>query len=202
MSDPAVVDQIIASNPDLAMMGPQVREVLQSEAFREMVYVYFRFCITSKDRTCFPSSNPERLQGMLQMASMMRGMGGAGPGANPFGGTPNSPRPGGFPAPGIPQGNAASVPPTFGQPTSPSGVAPASPFPFVPAAAGTGAAANPAAAAGTLNPFAMNPALLQQMMGMGASGFGGGFGGPTPTPTDARPPEERFQVQLQVTYLV
>jgi len=39
MSNPAVMDQIIASNPQLAAMGPQVREVFQSERFREMLYV-------------------------------------------------------------------------------------------------------------------------------------------------------------------
>jgi len=39
MSNPAVVDQIIASNPDLAAMGPQVRDVFQSERFQEMMLV-------------------------------------------------------------------------------------------------------------------------------------------------------------------
>jgi len=66
----------------------------------------------------------------------------------------------------------------------------------------------PAAAGG------YNPALMQQMlaashaMGQGANAAGGwgGFGGagyglggipPLPVPSDTRPPEERFQVQLQ-----
>jgi ubiquilin len=39
MSNPAVLDQIIAQNPQLAAMGPQVREVFQSERFRELMYV-------------------------------------------------------------------------------------------------------------------------------------------------------------------
>jgi hypothetical protein len=39
MSNPAVIDQIIASNPDLAAMGPQVREVFQSERFQEMMLI-------------------------------------------------------------------------------------------------------------------------------------------------------------------
>lgn len=39
MSNPAVLDQIIASNPQLAGMGPQVRQVFQSEHFRQMMYV-------------------------------------------------------------------------------------------------------------------------------------------------------------------
>ena len=37
MSDPAVMDQIIASNPHLAAMGPQVRQLFQSEGFRNMM---------------------------------------------------------------------------------------------------------------------------------------------------------------------
>ncbi|TFY74613.1 hypothetical protein EWM64_g9398, partial [Hericium alpestre] len=53
MSNPAVLDQILASNPQLAAMGPQVREVLQSERFRQIM------------------SNPEALRGMLQMSNMM-----------------------------------------------------------------------------------------------------------------------------------
>ena len=59
----------------------------------------------------------------------------------------------------------------------------------------------------------MNPAALQQLLagagagGAGAGGFGGaGMGGfppgffapAVPQPTDTRPPEERFQVQLEV----
>jgi ubiquilin len=51
--------------------------------------------------------------------------------------------------------------------------------------------------------------LMQQMFaaqGAGAAGGWGGFGGagygmgspPVPAPSDTRPPEERFQVQLQV----
>ena len=39
MSNPAIVDQIIASNPQLASMAPQVRQVFQSEQFRQMMYV-------------------------------------------------------------------------------------------------------------------------------------------------------------------
>jgi ubiquilin len=38
MSNPAVLDQIIAMNPQLAAMGPQVRELFQSERFRQLVY--------------------------------------------------------------------------------------------------------------------------------------------------------------------
>jgi len=39
MSNPAILDQIIASNPHLAPIAPQVREVFQSEQFRQMMSV-------------------------------------------------------------------------------------------------------------------------------------------------------------------
>lgn len=37
MARPEVVDQIIASNPQLQAMGPQVRQMMQSPFFREMM---------------------------------------------------------------------------------------------------------------------------------------------------------------------
>ena len=37
MSNPALVDQVIASNPQLAAMGPHVRQMMQSESFRQMM---------------------------------------------------------------------------------------------------------------------------------------------------------------------
>lgn len=54
------------------------------------------------------------------------------------------------------------------------------------------------------NPFS-DPAMMQQLMsafgGQGGAGLGGGLFStpPAPPPTDARPPEERFQGQLQVS---
>lgn len=39
MSNPQVLDQLIASNPQLQAMGPQVREMFQSEYFRQMMLV-------------------------------------------------------------------------------------------------------------------------------------------------------------------
>ena len=41
MSNPAIVDQVIASNPQLAAMGPQVRQAFQDEGFRQMMYNFF-----------------------------------------------------------------------------------------------------------------------------------------------------------------
>ena len=37
MSDPALLDQILASNPQLAALGPHAREIFQSEGFRRMM---------------------------------------------------------------------------------------------------------------------------------------------------------------------
>lgn len=178
MSNPAVLDQIIASNPQLANMGPQVREVFQSERFRELV------------------SNPERLQSMLQMASSLQGsdnpFGALGGGMGGMGGM------GGFPAPGVP-GNANSTNPadstaSDGSTAGGTGALPTGvpPFPGMDPAfmqqllmggLGGGGFGSPGGAAGA---------------GGGLGGLGG-FGAPqTPAvPADTRSPEERFQVQLQ-----
>ncbi|KAI0328438.1 hypothetical protein GY45DRAFT_1326297 [Cubamyces sp. BRFM 1775] len=244
MSNPAVLDQIIASNPQLAAMGPQVREVFRSERFRQMM------------------SNPETLRMMLQMSSLMResGMGPGGAGLGALGGLGGAPGGGGFPAPGLPStarqqqqsqqqpgaGAAAQQP---GSPAAGSQPAPnAAPFnhPFMPYfypfppgpfggapgsapapgadASGTGAAGAPGAGteagaapgAGAI-PGMFDPAVMQQMLaalGGGGAGVGAGAGaanpfgglgglgglgafGAPPQPADTRPPEERFQVQLQ-----
>ena len=45
MSNPAVLDQIISSNPQLAAIGPQVRQMFQSERFREMMYGVLLSCL-------------------------------------------------------------------------------------------------------------------------------------------------------------
>ena len=39
MSNPAIMEQIIASNPQMAGMGQEARNMMQSEHFRQMVYV-------------------------------------------------------------------------------------------------------------------------------------------------------------------
>ncbi|KAH9949407.1 hypothetical protein B0H21DRAFT_132613 [Amylocystis lapponica] len=194
MSNPAVLDQIIASNPQLAAMGPQVRQVFQSERFRQMM------------------SNPETLRMMLQMSSMMRD---AGPGGG--GGA------GAFPAPGLP--STARQPDAGAGASEPAGAPPAffNPY-FPPPAAGAGAGSTPASPGAAPGAGMFDPAMMQQMLaamgGMGGAGAGagagaggadpfgfgalgglGGFGGAVPAaaaaPADARPPEERFQVQLQ-----
>lgn len=83
LSNPQMLDFMINQNPQLRAMGPQVRSMLQSPMFREMM------------------SNPETMRSMMNLS---RGMGGAGAGA---GGA------GAFPAPGAnptvdAEGNAGS----------------------------------------------------------------------------------------------
>ncbi|KAF4621792.1 hypothetical protein D9613_012200 [Agrocybe pediades] len=170
MSNPAVVDQIIASNPQLASMGPQVRQAFQDEQFRNMI------------------SNPESLQSMLRMASMLRGAG-LGPAA-PFGAAPPT-----FPAPGNPTSpsqNAGTTDPA----TAGSQQPPINPFNMF----GAPAPGSPGAAgAAGANPFGNQAGMLEQMLGLPGLGGFGGFGAMPPPPADTRPPEERFQVQLQAS---
>ncbi|KAJ6531745.1 hypothetical protein B0H19DRAFT_1188355 [Mycena capillaripes] len=177
MSNPAIMDQIIASNPQMAGMGPEARALMQSDHFRQMV------------------SSPESLQRMLQMASMFNGMGGGGAPA--------------FPAPGIPGAAPAANTPAAA-PAAPAfpnlfgggagAGAPRAPA-FDPAllAALMGGAppatppAAPAAGAGPGGNSLEQTAALYQLL----NGFGGAGAGAAPPPADPRPPEERFQVQLQ-----
>ena len=208
MNNPAIIDQVIASNPQLAAMGPRVREAFQDEGFRQMVYVPLLLFITmTYFSNPFHRSNPETLQQMLRMASAFQG------GSSPYGafGAP----PAAFPAPGTPNVNPTNTATGPASPTSttatttPSTTAPSTGSPplnpfamFPPSAAGAGGGGG------------FNPALMQQMLAAsnamgqgGAAGGWGGFGGPgfgmgsPPAPTDTRPPEERFQVQLQVSFL-
>ncbi|KAI8328151.1 hypothetical protein BC941DRAFT_385716 [Chlamydoabsidia padenii] len=64
LQNPSVLDSIIASNPQLSAMGPQVRMMLQSPEFRQML------------------SNPEYLRQMAAMQQYAQGMG--------FGGNPTN----------------------------------------------------------------------------------------------------------------
>lgn len=63
LQNPAVLDNIIQTNPQLAGMGPEIRGMMQSPEFRQML------------------SNPEMIR---QMATMASAAGGSG-GMNPFG---------------------------------------------------------------------------------------------------------------------
>ncbi|KIW87074.1 uncharacterized protein Z519_12371 [Cladophialophora bantiana CBS 173.52] len=72
MGNPQVQDMIINQNPHLRAMGPQARQMLNSDYFRSMM------------------TNPQMLRDMMQMQQQM--------GLGPFGGAG---REGAFPAPGV-----------------------------------------------------------------------------------------------------
>ncbi|WWD15749.1 hypothetical protein CI109_100171 [Kwoniella shandongensis] len=200
MSRPEVVDQIIASNPQLAAMGPQVRQMMSSPFFRQMM------------------SNPESLRMMMQMQSAMGGQGGAGGfgGFNPFGGAPGAGAGGALGGAGSPPtepfpnlfapnaGAAAGTTPSTGA----AGATPGSPSPTNanqpppnPFAALFGGAGGPggglgAGAGAGGNPFGgFDPAALFGGAG-GLGGMGGGGWGAPPAPRDTRPPEEIYATQL------
>jgi ubiquilin len=163
-------------------------------------------------------SNPEQLRAMMQMSQMMNGGAGGGFGGFGGGGAAN------FPAPGMPTAGAEGAAPVTGATVTP-GATGAAPNPFAMWGGGAGAGAG-VGAGGAQNPLQALQQMqaLQNMFGgmqgagagAGAAGgvgspgaggmpnlgaFGGwggagGFGAPA-APTDTRPPEERFQVQLE-----
>lgn len=156
---------------------------------------------------------------MLRMSQLMGGMG-----ASPFGGAGAGAS--AFPVPGLPrtaQNPSPSQTPQSPQAQTTAASQPTSdqqqqqaqnPYAALasllgsmpqPPQQGTGGIAGGATGAGAgAPPFgAVDPALAQSILG-GMGGFGGfsspgagAFGGGTPQPADTRPPEERFQVQLQ-----
>jgi len=145
------------------------------------------------------------------MSNMLREAGFGGGGMMPFGNPPSFPTPG-SPSTNTPTGLSTTSPPNAGPtPNNPSstgttGTTPLNPFALFGPPAGAGNV-TPGATTGLsdANPapgFGFDPALMQQMLGLGAFGGtgAGGLGsyGSTPLPpSDTRPPEERFQVQLQ-----
>ncbi|KIR58563.1 ubiquilin [Cryptococcus bacillisporus CA1873] len=196
MSRPEVVDQIIASNPQLASMGPQIRQMMASPFFRQMM------------------SNPETLRMMMQMQSSMGqggGLGGFG-GFNPFapaaagantntapnnaGAGPTDPFPNLFapnagntnPAAGA--GNTAADQATNAPPPNPSQPNAGQFPPGLAALLGLGGGmpgAGTSAAGTNPNPFGgLNPALF---------GGAGSLWGAPPV-RDERPPEEIYATQL------
>ncbi|KAN0059710.1 hypothetical protein ACQY0O_008282 [Thecaphora frezii] len=205
MSRPEFVDQMIALNPQLQAMAPQMREMMRSEQFREMV------------------TNPESMQRLAQLSQMMGGNGGLGglgglDGLGGFGGGAGAggaarfPPPGAFGTPSSDQpqqgagaatggndgarttasGNNLDLFNSFlglggaGASGTGSGQQPPNPFAALAGLGGAGAGGTRAGA----NHFG-DPALLQQLLG----GLGGGAG--AAVPRDIRPPEERFATQLE-----
>lgn len=91
LQNPAVLDSIISTNPQLSSMGPEIRQMMQSPEFRQMI------------------SNPDTIRQMAQMSSAMQGMGGAGMGGAGLGGFPGGGF-GGAGQPGSPQQQQPSSP--------------------------------------------------------------------------------------------
>ncbi|KAF9646663.1 hypothetical protein BDM02DRAFT_2982101 [Thelephora ganbajun] len=164
-SNPQIMDQLMAMNPQFGGLDPQMRQVFQSERFRQMM------------------SNPETLRTMLQMSNLMHEMG-AGSTA------------GGFPGMGGGLGNFGGVanPTAAPNPTTNTNTTRQT--------QSTTSATNTTGTTTSLpppNPF-FDPAMMQQLMGAfggPGGGLGGGLFGAPATPADTRPPEERFQTQLQ-----
>lgn len=193
-SNPQIMDQIMAMNPQVRGMDPQMRQMFQSDRFRQMMCVVFHFphSLTSWTDAHAFRSNPETLRTMLQMSSLMNEMGagptrGDGPGG--LGGLSGLSGLGGL-------GGMANPTTTPDQSTNASATS---------QTPGTTGSTNPAgttAGSPPLNPF-FNPAFMQQLLASGGPGGGGGLGGvfgAPSTPADTRPAEERFQTQLEVSF--
>jgi ubiquilin len=116
---------------------------------------------------------------MIQMASVMRRAG-----IDPLAGNLGGPTQSSFPAPGNPNASQASN-------TVPTPAAPGS----TPPAGGTTASPNLFGP----NAFGADPSALLQLLSLGSAAPSLGTASP---PVDVRPPEERFQVQLQVGTLL
>ncbi|ORZ00583.1 hypothetical protein BCR43DRAFT_485452 [Syncephalastrum racemosum] len=138
LQNPAVLDSIISSNPQLSSMGPEIRTMMQSPEFRQML------------------TNPDMIRQMATMASAMQGM---------------------VPPQQQQQqtNNTNATPQQQQQQQQP---------PF-----------NPFAAFG--NAPAVDPQLQQRMASLFGAGLPGAGGAAAAQPVDNRPPEERYQVQLQ-----
>lgn len=67
LQNPAVLDSIIQTNPQLSGMGPEIRNMMQSPEFRQML------------------SNPDMIRQMATMSSSMQGANGGANGAPGFG---------------------------------------------------------------------------------------------------------------------
>ncbi|KAF8539404.1 hypothetical protein BDD12DRAFT_737225 [Trichophaea hybrida] len=203
LRNPQLLDHIIASNPMLQSMGPQARELMQSDLFRQMM------------------TDPSLIRQMSRM--------GAGAG---LGGQAAFPAPGTIDTPGAEGQQQIPPPQQQGQQQQANpfaslfgGMYPPGmyPPPFVPPTQGSQPGSPPPEQpAMGANPF-LNPAAFQQMMQlMGGGGvnptgstpssgassppanpFAGLFGGmppyaaASPAPPDTRPPEERYADQLR-----
>lgn len=190
LANPQMVDNLINSNPQLREMGPQFRQMMQSDYFRNML------------------TNPQMLRQMFQMNQAMSAMGGGG-GAPGAGGGNN------FPAPGGEQDsttNANNNGDNNNNDTRGDASATTQENPFSALFGGAGSGAGAGGAGDQSNPFAsllggagagggqnpmFDPSILQNILGAQQQQQGAGsFAPPPQEPEDNRPPEERYESQL------
>ncbi|KAK9492166.1 hypothetical protein V1508DRAFT_165599 [Lipomyces doorenjongii] len=189
LQNPQMLDYIINSSPNLQGMGPQVRQMMQSEQFRQMM------------------TNPETMRQMMNLNRMFGGNQFGAPGQ----GTQAFPEPGRTTSTEISNtsdsGTQAGTVTTDGANTS----SPANPFaslfpgglPNAPAAGnpfgalfnntmfGVPAQGTDGNNAGTENNAAPNPLFSPEMLSLMMGGGG------APPAEDNRPPEERYEAQLR-----
>lgn len=173
LSDPAIIDQVINSSPELRGMAPQMRQIMQSDQFRQML------------------SNPQAMAEMMRQAEQMRNnpllsqmMGGGGLGGmGAFGG--QDPWGAAFGGAGQ-QGQAGQTEQQQQQQRGPTNL-------FNPQPPSQGAGSTGGAAPG---PAGMPDFSALQQMLAGTAGLRAVPGSP-PAQQDSRPPEERFQNELQ-----
>ncbi|KAJ8102160.1 hypothetical protein POJ06DRAFT_248957 [Lipomyces tetrasporus] len=189
LQNPQMLDYIINSSPNLQGMGPQVRQMMQSEQFRQMM------------------TNPDVMRQMMNLNRMF--------GANPFGspgqGNQSFPEPGRTSTTETSNSGDSETPTSTGTATGANASPPANPFaslfpgglpnapasgnpfgalfnnPMLGAPPAQGTDGNNTGAGGNAAPNPLfSPEMLSLMMGGGA-----------PAPEDNRPPEERYEAQLR-----
>jgi ubiquilin len=215
LRNPDMLDFIIRSNPMLQALGPQAREMMQSDAFRRMMTDPNMMRQATQMRgastgASFPAPGATDNTPTEAAATPQSGAGaalGADPAANPFaslfGGAGNPFGAAGNPFAGAAPGGASPFG-SFPQP-SPQELARAMEALGMPAPGGAGAG-GAAALQQMLQAMGMPPPAGGERAGAGAGGaaanpFAGLFSGGLPpfsqAPADNRPPEERYAEQLR-----
>lgn len=206
----------------MAAMGPQLRMMFNNPQFQEMISnpeslrQMFQMAGQMHAAGVDPSNASSLFGGMPPMPFGLLGPGAFGAGTGAAAGNPTS----GTGSAGTTSPTGAQPQNLFAQAAAGGGASPAAGTGATPAlnplaalmgagapgasgagaTAAGGAAGSPASPNAAANPFGMvDPNLLQQMFGgFGGGGWPGSRAAPAAAPADSRPPEERFQVQLQV----
>lgn len=146
LRNPQMMDYLIEQSPQLRGMGPQVRQMMQSEQFRAML------------------TNPQMMRQMRDMQRMFGGAGAAGPAASSF------PVPGENPNVQSPADSTGAATPASASTASTTATPPVNPFASLMGAGAAPGAANPfASLLGGAGAAGLDPALLQSLLGAPAS---------------------------------